>query len=181
MQIMHHKVTCQLASTYTTAMLHIQQHDCLSCEVRHGLNWQSFVKLVSHCNNGGVARSSASNLTIDPDMSALFCAEALHAKSRVPVTHFISAARSGSSLLRSLLMKSHSSPANSTPVGPPPTTITLSSLSRSGEDLWHSPKEGPNENQDNFMHRQVSRTRGRGRGRGRERLHKDLCRAKSMR
>ncbi len=35
------------------------------------------------------------------------------------------------------------------------------------------------------MHRQVSRTRrrgrGRGRGRGREGLHKDLCRAKSMR
>ncbi len=66
-------------------------------------------------------------------------------------------------------MKSHSSPANSTPVGPPPTTITLSSLSRSGEDLRHSPKEGPNENQDDFMHRQVSRTRGRGKGRGRGR------------
>ena len=41
-------------------------------------------------------------------------------------------------------MKSHSSPANSTPVGPPPTTITLSSLSRSDEDLRRSPEEGPN-------------------------------------
>ncbi len=44
-------------------------------------------------------------------------------------------------------MKSHSSPANSTPVGPPPTTITLSSLSRSGEDLQCSPEEGPDETQ----------------------------------
>ncbi len=54
------------------------------------------------------------------------------------VTHFMSAALSGSIRLRSLLMKSHSSPANSTPVGPPPTTNTLSNLSRSVADLQYA-------------------------------------------
>ena len=112
---------------------------------------------VSQCNKVDVARSPGASLTIDLGVEDIVFQWSFACKEPCLVTHFISAARSGSSLLRSLLMKSHSSPANSTPVGPPPTTITLSSLSRSGEDLRRSPGEGLDFYQDSFMHRQVSR------------------------
>lgn len=58
----------------------------------------------------------------------------LRKQGRRKNTHRQSRARSGSILARSLLMKSASSPANSVPVGPPPTTTVVRMRSRSERD-----------------------------------------------
>ncbi len=50
MQPMHHKVICQLASTYERAMLHTQRYvylfceEGLFCEGNYSLTWQPFCK-----------------------------------------------------------------------------------------------------------------------------------------